>query len=103
MGDRTRTTVIAVVTSVWAANFAAGLFPPLGYEPDQAINGIFMTIVGGLFAVGARAKAQVPPAGPGGAHLPPKEPAGDTKELAAGPTPEKAPEKAPPPESPSKE
>ena len=52
--DKTRTTVIAVVTTVWAANFVAGLIPALEYEPDQAINGIFMAIVGGLFALGAR-------------------------------------------------
>ena len=56
IGDRTRTTVIAVVTSVWAVNFAAGLIPALNYKPDQAINGIFMDIVGGLFAIGARGK-----------------------------------------------
>lgn len=54
MGDRTRTAVIAVVTAVWAVNFAAGLYPAWGYKPEQAINGIFMTIVGGLFALGAR-------------------------------------------------
>lgn len=52
--DKTRTTVIAVVTAVWAMNFVAGLIPALEYEPDQAINGIFMAIVGGLFALGAR-------------------------------------------------
>lgn len=68
IGDRTRTTVIAVVTSVWAINFGAGLIPALNYKPDQAINGIFMAIVGGLFAIGARgkndaaAKAAPPPA-----------------------------------------
>lgn len=52
--DKTRTTVIAVVTTVWAGNFIAGLIPALEYEPDQAINGIFMAIVGGLFALGSR-------------------------------------------------
>jgi hypothetical protein len=38
---------------VWAANFAAG-FLIKGYEPDQAINAVFMAIVGGLFALDRR-------------------------------------------------
>ena len=53
IGDRTRTVIIGVVTTIWAINFLAGLVVK-GYEPDQAINGIFMAIVGGLFALGAR-------------------------------------------------
>ena len=52
--ERVRNVIIAVVTTVWAVNFAAGLALP-GYQPDQAINAIFMAIVGGLFAIGARA------------------------------------------------
>lgn len=48
-----RNAIIAVVTTVWAVNFAAGLVSET-YEPDQAINAIFMAIVGGLFAIGAR-------------------------------------------------
>lgn len=64
--DKTRTTVIAVVTTVWAANFVAGLIPALEYEPDQAINGIFMAIVGGLFALGARKDGGDPPSGSSG-------------------------------------
>lgn len=51
--DRVRNIIIGVVTTVWASNFAAGLVVP-GYEPDQAINAIFMAIVGGLFALGSR-------------------------------------------------
>lgn len=53
MGDRTRTVIIGVVTAVWAVNFLAGLVVE-GYEPSESINGIFMAIVGGLFALGAR-------------------------------------------------
>lgn len=45
--------IIVVVTGVWAINFLAGLVVK-SYEPDQAINAIFMAIVGGLFALGAR-------------------------------------------------
>lgn len=45
--------IIVVVTGVWAVNFLAGLVVSK-YEPDQAINAIFMAIVGGLFALGAR-------------------------------------------------
>jgi len=51
--ERVRNAIIAVVTTVWAVNFAAGLVVE-GYSPDQAINAIFMAIVGGLFAIGAR-------------------------------------------------
>lgn len=45
--------IIIVVTAVWAINFIAGLAVK-SYEPDQSINAIFMAIVGGLFALGAR-------------------------------------------------
>lgn len=50
---RTRTIVIGVVTAVWAANFVAGIAVK-GYQPSESINGIFMAIVGGLFALGSR-------------------------------------------------
>ncbi len=50
---RLKNGIIIVVTSVWAVNFLAGLLIK-SYEPDQAINAIFMAIVGGLFALGAR-------------------------------------------------
>jgi hypothetical protein len=53
IGDRARTVIIGVVTTVWAINFLAGLVVN-GYEPSESINGIFMAIVGGLFALGAR-------------------------------------------------
>ena len=53
ISDRTRTIIIFVVTTVWAVNFAAGLVVP-NYKPSESINGIFMAIVGGLFALGAR-------------------------------------------------
>lgn len=60
--------IIIVVTAVWAINFVAGLVIE-SYEPDQAINAIFMGIVGGLFALGAKAehgdkKTPPPSAGP---------------------------------------
>lgn len=54
IGDRPHLAVIAVVTAVWAGNFVASLIPAMDYEPDQAINGIFMVIVGAMFAIGAR-------------------------------------------------
>jgi hypothetical protein len=53
IGERTRTVIISVVTTVWALNFTAGLVVD-GYQPSESINGIFMAIVGGLFALGAR-------------------------------------------------
>jgi hypothetical protein len=51
--ETTRRVIIYLVSGVWAVNFGAG-FVVDGYKPDQAINGIFMAIVGGLFALGAR-------------------------------------------------
>ena len=51
--ETTRRIIIYLVSAVWAINFAAGFFVT-DYKPDQAINGIFMAIVGGLFALGAR-------------------------------------------------
>ena len=53
IGERTRTIVIGVVTVVWATNFLAGVFIH-GYHPSDSINGIFMAVVGSLFAIGAR-------------------------------------------------
>lgn len=54
VNDRTASIIIWLVTTVWAINFLAGLFQFKGYQSDQAINGIFMGIVGGLFALKAR-------------------------------------------------
>lgn len=54
ISDRTRTVIIGVVTTVWAVNFLAGVAVD-DYKPSESINGIFMAIVGGLFALGARA------------------------------------------------
>ena len=51
--ETTRRVIIYLVSAVWAVNFAAG-FVVEGYKPDQAINGIFMAIVGSLFALGAK-------------------------------------------------
>lgn len=50
---RLKNGIIIVVTTIWATNFLAGLVIK-SYEPDQAINAIFMGIVGGLFALGVR-------------------------------------------------
>lgn len=58
--------IISVVTAVWGINFVAGLIPQIEYEPDQAINAIFMGIVGGLFALGARNDKNPPPSDGGG-------------------------------------
>lgn len=63
INDRTRTIIIFVVTTVWAVNFAAGLAMP-GYKPSESINGIFMAIVGGLFALGARSGNKSPESPP---------------------------------------
>jgi len=49
-----RNWIISTVTVVWALNFLVGIIPWFHYKPDQAINAIFMAIVGGLFAISAR-------------------------------------------------
>jgi len=53
ISPRLRDGVIVLVCVVWATNFLAGLFID-DYESSEAINAIFMGIVGGLFALGAR-------------------------------------------------
>jgi hypothetical protein len=47
--DKTANIVIITVTAVWVLNFFAGLFIN-GYS-EESINGIFMAIVGGVFAL----------------------------------------------------
>jgi hypothetical protein len=44
------TVIIVLVTVVWAVNFAAQ-FVVDQYQPDVAINGIFMAVVGGALAL----------------------------------------------------
>ena len=53
--DRAATVLIAVVTAIWAVNIIAGMFAFNGYQPSESLNGIFMGIVGGAFALRARA------------------------------------------------
>lgn len=45
--------IIIIVTVVWAANFVAQFIVD-SYEPDVAINGIFMAVVGGALALSRR-------------------------------------------------
>lgn len=54
ISDKSANAIIVVVTAVWAGNIVAGMIPFLDHEPSEAINGIFMAIVGVAFA--ARAK-----------------------------------------------
>lgn len=54
MPDRLRYSIIVVVAVIWVCNFIAGLIPPLGYDPSESINGIFMGVVGGALALGAK-------------------------------------------------
>lgn len=53
--ERVRNIIIGVVTTVWAVNFVAGLVVA-DYEADPTIHAVFMSIVGGLFALGARSE-----------------------------------------------
>lgn len=76
--------IIVLVTIVWAANFCAQ-FLVEGYEPDVAINGIFMGIVGAALAFSRKGNQPQPPA----VESPP------TEEIPAVPAPPAPP---PPPE-----
>lgn len=73
MGDRTRTAIITVVTTIWAINFVAGLVVP-GYHASESVNAIFMAIVGGLFALGAGGNKKEPPPPPPGSSEGPRVP-----------------------------
>lgn len=52
-GTRTRTAVIVVVTAAWVANFALGALWE-EYDPSEAVNGVFLIVVGYLFTTGAK-------------------------------------------------
>lgn len=54
ISDRTATILIGVITAIWAVNIVAGMFQFNSYRPSESINGIFLTIVGGAFALRAR-------------------------------------------------
>lgn len=41
--------IIYTVSGMWVLNLVAGMIPPLQYDPSEAVNGIFMVIVGSLF------------------------------------------------------
>lgn len=53
LGTRATTVIVGLVSTIWAINFIAGIVLP-EYDADQAINGIFMAIVGGTLALGSR-------------------------------------------------
>lgn len=63
LSERSRTVIIFIITGVWAVNFIAGLAVP-HYQTSESINGIFMAIVGGLFAFGAKKDRDPPPPPP---------------------------------------
>lgn len=68
LNERLANGVIVLVSLVWATNFAAGLLVD-DYKPDQAINAIFMAIVGGTFALKGRGSGGGPGSnGQGGRH-----------------------------------
>lgn len=50
MGDQKWT--IRLVSGMWVLNLVAGMIPSLEYEPSEAVNGIFMAIVGSLYLAG---------------------------------------------------
>lgn len=56
LSDRSANLIIGVVTVVWVANIVAGMVKFNGYQPSEAINGIFLTIVGGAFVLRQKGK-----------------------------------------------
>lgn len=54
ISDRAATVIIAVVTVIWAANIVAGMLRINDYQTSESVNGIFMVIVGGAFALRTR-------------------------------------------------
>lgn len=54
ISDKVATIIISVVTTVWVLNLLVGMFGFNNYEASESINGIFMAIVGGAFALRAR-------------------------------------------------
>lgn len=66
ISDKVATILIAVVTTVWVMNLVVGMFGFNGYQSSESINGIFMAIVGGAFAL--RAKGSDKPKDEGGEH-----------------------------------
>jgi uncharacterized membrane protein YeaQ/YmgE (transglycosylase-associated protein family) len=51
ISDKTATIIIGVVTAIWALNILAAMFEFNNYQPSESINGIFMAVVGGAFAL----------------------------------------------------
>lgn len=54
ISDRTANILMGVVTTIWAGSNIAAVFRINDYQPSESINGIFMAIVGGAFALRAR-------------------------------------------------
>jgi hypothetical protein len=57
ISDRAATTVIYVVTTIWAINILAGMFSWNDYKPSTEVNGIFMAVVGGAFIARTRSRS----------------------------------------------
>lgn len=55
LSDRGASAIIYLVSAIWAANMVVSMIPQANYQPDPSIHGIFTVIVGGAFAVRAKA------------------------------------------------
>lgn len=53
MSNRIRTTLLTVITIVWAANFVAPLFVKK-YVPPPEVHLIFMAVIAGVIKAGER-------------------------------------------------
>ena len=53
ISSKVRTAIISVVTAAWAVNFTAPFFIS-DYRPSEAVNGVFLLVVGALFATKTR-------------------------------------------------
>lgn len=63
LSDKGATTIIYVVTAIWAANMLVSMIPAADYQPDPALHGIFTLIVGGAFALKNKNSGGPPPGG----------------------------------------
>lgn len=57
--------IIVLVSTVWTLNFGLQFLIPT-YHPDVTLNGVFMTLVGGAFALSRKDKDNNDKTGDGG-------------------------------------
>jgi hypothetical protein len=54
--NKIRLGIAIMVSIIWAANVILGMIPSIEYEPQEAVNGLFLVVVGYLFTTASRGK-----------------------------------------------